>query len=107
MIDIVLLVLGAIAALGPAATLVVIAVALLTIALIADWFRDRAAEVTTDPDKVAVTVAEAIDTGNVSYIQGIFDTEKGAFTEARRIKAKNVDSDVKRAHARHQVAVWE
>jgi hypothetical protein len=107
MIDIVLLVLGAIAALGPAATIAVIAVALLTIALVVDWFRDRAAQVTTDPDKVAVTVAEAIDSGNVSYIQGIFDTDKGAFTEARRIKAKSVDPGVQRAHARHQVAIWE
>jgi len=95
------------AALGPLGTIAVIAVALLTIALLVDWFRERAAQVTTDPDKVAVTVSEAIDSGNVSYIQGIFDTEKGAFTEARRIKAKSVDSDVQRAHARHQVAIWE
>jgi hypothetical protein len=99
-----LLVLAALASLG-AVTL--ISIALLTIGFIIDWFRDRAAQVTTDPDKVAVTVADALESGNVSYIQGIFDTEKEAFTEARRIKADDVDGDVQRAHARHKVAIWE
>lgn len=95
------------AALGPLGTIAVIAVALLTIGLLIDWFRDRAATVTRDPDKVAVTVAEAIDSGEVSYVQGIFDTEKGAFTEARRVKANRADADVQRAHSKHQVAIWE
>jgi hypothetical protein len=95
------------AALGPLGAIAVIAVALLTIGFLIDWFRDRAAEVTSDPDKMAVTVAEAIESGNVSYVQGIFDTEKGAFTQARRIKADRVDADVERAHTRHKVAIWE
>jgi hypothetical protein len=95
------------AALGPLGTIAVIAVALLTMGLLIDWFRNRAAQVNSDPDKVAVTVADAIESGDVSYIQGIFDTEKGAFTEARRIKADRVDGDVQRAHSVHKVAIWE
>jgi hypothetical protein len=95
------------AALGPLGTIAVIVVALLTMGLLIDWFRNRAAQVNSDPDKVAVTVADAIENGDVSYIQGIFDTEKGAFTEARRIKADRVDGDVQRAHSTHKVAIWE
>jgi len=89
------------------ATAAAVQIAILTIGFLIDWFRDRAAEVNSDPDKVAVTVADALDSGNVSYIQGIFDTEQKTFTEARRIKAKDVDSDVRRAHSRHKVAIWE
>jgi hypothetical protein len=99
-----LLVLAAIVGLTAGAA---VAIVTLTIGFLIDWFRDRAAQVNSDPDMVAVTVADALDSGNVSYIQGIFDTENSKFTEARRIKAKNVDSDVQRAHARHKVAIWE
>jgi hypothetical protein len=104
-IELTLLVMGALAAFG--GTIALITVAILTIGFLIDWFRDRAAQVTTDPGKVAVTVADAIDSGDVSYVQGIFDTDKRKFTEARRIKAGQVDSDVQRAHSRHQVAIWE
>jgi hypothetical protein len=103
-IELSLLVIAALAALG-AVTLVTVGI--LTIGFLIDWFRDRAAQVTDDPDKVAVTVADALESGNVSYVQGIFDKEKSTFTEARRIKADGVDSDVQRAHVRHKVAIWE
>jgi hypothetical protein len=99
-----LLVLAAIIGLAAGAA---VAIVTLTLGFLIDWFRDRAAQINSDPDQVAVTVADALDSGNVSYIQGIFDTENKTFTEARRIKAKNVDSDVQRAHARHKVAIWE
>ncbi|MEU7329446.1 hypothetical protein [Streptomyces parvus] len=84
-----------------------IAIVTLTLGFLVDWFRERAAQVKNDPDKVAVTVAEAIDSGEVSFIQGIFDTEDGKFSDVRRIKAENADGDVHRAHARHKVAIWE
>jgi hypothetical protein len=90
-IEISLLVMAALAALG-AVTLVTVGI--LTIGFLIDWFRDRAAQVTDNPGKVA-------------YVQGIFDKEKSTFTEARRIKADDVDSDVQRAHVRHKVAIWE
>ena len=99
-----MLVLAAIMGLGVGAAIVIVT---LTLGFLVDWFRERAAQVKHDPDKVAVTVAEALESGEVSYIQGIFDTEDGKFTDVRRIKAKNADSDVHQAHARHKVAVWE
>jgi hypothetical protein len=99
-----MLVLAAIIGLAAGAA---VAIVTLTLGFLIDWFRDRAAQVNSNPDKVAVTVADALESGNVSYIQGIFDTEENKFTEARRIKAKNVDSDVQRAHTRHKVAIWE
>lgn len=84
----------------------VIAVALVTFALLVDWFTDRAAQVQTDPDKMAVTVAEDIRSGNVSYIQGIFDTSTSKFTEARRVQGKDSEAKVKDAHSTHKVAIW-
>jgi hypothetical protein len=95
------------AALASLGSIALITVGILTLGFLIDWFREQAAQVTNNPGKVAVTVADAIDTGNVSYVQGIFDTDKKKFTEARRIKADGVDADVQRAHSRHQVAIWE
>ncbi len=103
-LEITALVMLGLAALG-AITLVV--VGLLTFGYLVDWFRDRAARIKRDSSKLAVTVAEDISSGNVSYVQGIFDTDQGKFTTARRIKADDVDSDVTQVHANHKVAVWE
>lgn len=103
-IDILLMVLLALAGIG-AVTL--IRVGLLTFPFLADWFRDRAAQVTSDPSKLAVTVADDIRSGNVSYVQGIFDTDQKIFTEVRRIKAEEADSDVRQAHASHKVTIWK
>ncbi len=104
MLEIAALILIGLASLGAVA---LITVGLLTLGFLADWFRDRAAQVTSDPNKLAVTVAEEIRRGNVSYVQGIFDTEKEKFTTARRIKADDVDADVRQTHNRHKVAIWE
>jgi hypothetical protein len=84
----------------------VIVVAVLTMDVLIEWFRDRLAQVLGNPKKLNVTVTDALESGNVSYIQGIFDTEEEAFTEARRIKAGEVDDDVRQAHSRHPVAIW-
>jgi hypothetical protein len=103
-LDILAIILFSLAALG-AVTLVT--VGLLTLGFLVDWFRDRAAQVTTDPSKLAVTVAEDIRSGNVSYVQGIFDTDNETFTDVRRIEANDVDSDIQQAHARHKVTIWK
>jgi hypothetical protein len=103
MLDIIALVFIGLAGLG---SVHVIQVILLTLAFIVDWFVDRAAQVRTDKNKLAVSVAEDIKAGNVSYIQGIFDTDKEKFVEARRVKASAVEDDVRAAHADRRVAVW-
>lgn len=103
-LDILAMILIGAAALG--AAIVVIHIITLTLEVIIDWFRDRAAEVETDPTKLAVTVAEQLESGNVSYVQGIFNTDTRAFIEARRIKAEEAEAAVKAEHRKHQVAVW-
>lgn len=103
-LDILAIVLFTLAGIGAVA---VVAVGLLTLGFIVDWFRDRAAQVTTDPSKLAVTVAEDIRSGNVSYVQGIFDTDNETFSEVRRINADEVDDDIRQAHARHKVTIWK
>ncbi len=102
-IDIIALVLLGLAGLG---AIVVVNLLLLSLEIIIDWFRERAARVSSDPTKLAVTVAEQLETGNVSYVQGIFDTSTSEFVEARRLKAKEAEAAVQAEHRRHNVAVW-
>jgi len=102
-LDIIALVLVGIAALAAVAVLKVV---LLTLDIIIDWFRNRAAKIRYNPNKLAVTVAEQLSTGQVSYVQGIFDTSTEKFSEARRIKAKSAEAAVRAEHRKHKVAVW-
>lgn len=103
-LDIAALILISLAGLGAVA---LVAVALLTFPFLADWFTEHAAQVASDPRKLAVTVADAIRSGNVSYVQGIFDKQREKFTQVRRIKADEVDSDVQQIHSNHRVAIWD
>ena len=103
MFEIVALILGSLARLG---VILLLELAIIFLETIVDWFVDRIFYVRSDPSKLAVTVAEDIAQGNVSYVQGIFDTDTAQFTQARRIKAGSADADVRRAHSSHQVAVW-
>jgi hypothetical protein len=97
-------ILKAVLALG--AAVAVVYVATLTLPFLLDWFRDRAARIVGDKSKLAVTARADIENGKFTYIQGIFDTNKGRFAEARRIVANGVDDEVKQAHEAHRVTVW-
>jgi hypothetical protein len=81
-------------------------VALLTLDYLIDWFRDRAASVQSNPEALAVTVAQELSSGRVNYVQGIFDQENGSFIEARRIRTDAVDDQVRQAHTGNRVTVW-
>ena len=81
-------------------------VAFLTMEFLIDWFRDRAAAIQTNPDALAVTVAQELSSGRVNYVQGIFDQSKGTFSEARKVKTDSADSQVRQAHTGSPVAVW-
>jgi len=91
---------------GLGAALVIVRVAILTLPFLVSWFVDRAAMVRGNKSKIAMTVADDIKNGKFNYIQGIFDTDKEQFTEARRIFADTVDDEVKRAHAASRVTIW-
>ncbi|WP_230992851.1 hypothetical protein [Streptomyces endocoffeicus] len=93
-------------ALGGIGAVAVVHVVCVTIELLADWFRSRSERLHTDPDLRAVTVSESIRNGNVSYIQGLFDTSREQFVEGRRIEGKQAEQRVRSAHAHHRVAVW-
>jgi hypothetical protein len=103
-LDIIALVLIGLASLG--ASVLVLHIVLLTLDIVIDWFKDRVARIRANPRRLAVTVAEQIAKGNVSYVQGIFDTNTSKFVEARRIRAKGAEAAVKHEHRRHKVAVW-
>jgi hypothetical protein len=88
-------------------TLLVVSVVTLTLRFLVDWFVQRAALIRASKNKLAMTVAEGIKNGKVSYIQGIFDTAEERFTEGRRIFADRVDEKVKRAHEANPFTIWE
>jgi hypothetical protein len=102
--EIVAMVLGSLARLG---MILLLEIAVILMATVVDWFLDWMFEVQSDESKLAVTVAEDIAAGNVSYVQGIFDTDTAQFTQARRIRGRSADAGIRRAHSTHQVAVWE
>ncbi|GAA1676475.1 MULTISPECIES: hypothetical protein [Streptomyces] len=93
-------------ALGGIGAVAVVHVGCVTIEFLADWFRSQGERLHSDPDLRAVTVAESIRDGEVSYIQGLFDTSREQFVEGRRIEAKQAEKRVRSAHAHHRVAVW-
>jgi hypothetical protein len=96
----------AITALALAGVAAILHVAIITFSMLADWFRERAAQIKNDSTKLGITVADDIKNDNVSFIQGIFDTDTQKFIEVRRIVGKEAEQRVREAHKVHSVAVW-
>lgn len=103
-LDILALIGMAVASIGTAA---VVAVYLLTIDMLANWFRERAARLRFDRNKAAVTVIDEMNNGRVAVVQGVFDKSQGTFEEARRIDAAQLDERVRDVHSHNRVAVWQ
>ncbi len=103
-LDILALIGMAVAGIGAAA---VVAVFQLTIDMLVNWFRERAARQRFDSNKAAVTVLDAMNNGRVAVVQGIFDKSRGTFDEARRIDAAQLDNEVRGVHSYNRVAIWQ
>lgn len=102
--DIFALIIGAVAAAGAAA---VVAVYVLTVDYLVNWFRERAAGIQFDGNKAAVTVIEEMNNGRVPVVQGVFDRSRGTFEEVRKIDAASLDDRVRDIHRGNRVVIWE
>jgi hypothetical protein len=90
-----------------AATLVAVTIALLTIGAIVDWFRSRNDILESDKDKVAVTIQEALQSGNYRTVQAIYDRDTDTVVDIRKVDAKSVDEKVRAAHQDSDLVVWK
>lgn len=84
-----------------------VVVYILTIGMLVDWFRERAARLQFDGDKVAITVIDEMNNGRVGVVQGVFDKSRGTFDEARKIDAAQLDDEVRDIHRDNRVVVWQ
>ncbi|GII04409.1 hypothetical protein [Planobispora takensis] len=86
---------------------VVIRLLHLAFATLTDWFVDKQAQLATDPNALAVTVAQSLRSGDFNIVQGIFDQRAGTFVgRPRRVRANSADRRVVQAHTGRPVTVW-
>lgn len=78
----------------------------LTFQIIASWFQKFA--YLMGAYDVGFTVRKAMASGEVVYVQGMFNTSNDKVKEARVINYSNVDSEVQRFHdyGRKEVAIY-
>lgn len=89
------------------AAITAIAVAVLSIDAISDWFRERVQSGVVDRNKLCVTILKQIKDGDYQVVQGIFDSTTMQNIEERTVTAKNIDADFLRAHDANGRAVWQ
>ena len=83
-------------------------IVLLTLALVIEWFDNYRYIVLSDPDNIAFTVKESLESGNYKVVQGIFNkrTSKVKEKEVKVMEAEDLDEDFKKKHEKHKVAIY-
>ncbi len=102
-IPLILLILGAIAAI----TITVVVVAILYWNDIKNWFQSRNYLKQSDKDNIAFTIQEKLSSGNYKTVQGIFNQRTNDIKDGRVIESKDIDSGVRNAHRNDQVVIYE
>lgn len=92
------------AALAYVVVQVVIAVVLLAMAAVLEWFMEIGAD-ELDDDQIAFTLKQELSNGYTVY-QGMFDKSANKMGSVRRIKAEKLDSELQRAHAHDNLVVY-
>ena len=80
---------------------------LLTMLMIVDWFTEREYIITSNPDHIAFTVKDNLESGNYRIVQGIFNKKKTTVKEKRVIEADELDDDVKKIHKKEILVTYE
>lgn len=91
------------AALAYAVFQAIITVAVLLISAVVTWFVERANEMSEND--IAFTLKQEMAQGYTVY-QGIFNQSSGHLGKVRKIKASQLDSDLRRAHAQNNLVVY-
>jgi hypothetical protein len=99
---------------------VVVAVAVLTVSGLAEWFRDREGLLERNKDALAFTLGSMIDNkqyveipglfsgkpGSNRIVQGIYDKKKGEIVAMRAVAAQRLDPEIARAHGSQRLAIY-
>lgn len=84
-----------------------VTIAYLTFEVFRDWFTENKYVLSqTDTKKVAYSVKTAIETGQVAYVQGFFDTDKNEVIKQRVMRPESVASDVEQLHQSGKIVVY-
>lgn len=82
-------------------------VILITLSILLDWFAVRKYVIVTDPDNIAFTVKDHLDSGNYRVVQGIFNKKTTTVKDKRVMEAEELDEDVKKMHEKDILVVYE
>jgi len=85
----------------------VIHLVLITMAIIVEWFIERKYIITSNPDHIAFTLKDNLESGNYRVVQGIFDKGNSTVKETRVMEAKDLDEDVKKSHDKDTLILYE
>jgi len=71
-----------------------------------DWFRQFSTAVESNPNLMAISVAESMQSGNYKVVQGIYNKKTEKMVDARRIVSKDIDEQLKQTHSDSKVVVY-
>lgn len=85
---------------GAVVTAAVITLIELTLREVLDWFSQRKTTIANDQNLVAVSalIQDAVNSGNVRVVQGVFNKSQQKMVESRTIDAERLDSELAARH---------
>lgn len=99
------LILSALALLAYIAVIVLVEI---TFEKVIEWFEDffrlRTSEAANKA--IAFTIQEAINKGEVKYIQGVFNKSTNTVESARRLESKQVDKQLESYHSDKKLVIY-
>ena len=87
-------------------TLDLIRIVTLWLGDVTDWFRARFHLIGQNLDHIAFGIREAQRNGRVSYVQGVFDDQRGNVLASGRWDAESLGTDLRRIHGPNELAVY-
>jgi len=95
---------------GIKALLVTIAVgaviAILSLHMVVDWFRNRTALKEQDKKNIAFTLQEHLHNGNVKTVQGIFNTQNNTLLDSKGYQSKEIDPELASIHKGEEMVIY-
>jgi len=90
---------------GAAAAVAVVVISFVSFVLLINWFKTHENKI--DEAHIAASLKLKLDNGDKVIVQGIFNKSSGKVKEGRVIKYDKLDSDVKKAHKKGKIVVYE
>jgi hypothetical protein len=105
MIDILLVLLKAVAVAGATAAVVVLAI--LVLSDVIEWFQARQQLCQADSDMIAFTLQDRLANGRFKTVQGVFNKKTSLVVEGRRIESERVDKKLAGLHRDGGLAIYQ